>query len=52
MIKSEFLELIKDVKDDEELKFYVWDCEYDKEGFELGKGKIMSYDGYVNVSVN
>lgn len=48
MTKKDFLEMIKDVKDNEELSFYVWDCENDNgEGEEVGKGKAVGYDGEV-----
>ena len=52
MTKIEFLNLIKDVDDNEELRFYVWDYEYDEEGIELGRGTVMIFDGDVNIRVN
>jgi hypothetical protein len=55
MKAKEFKELINNISDNEEIKFYILDYEYDKENpQELGRGKFIHIDNdnYINISIN
>lgn len=58
MTKLELMNTIKDLKDDAEITFYVWDYEYDNDNpYEIGTAKptgleITSYGNYFNLGVH
>lgn len=53
MTKKELIEQLSNLKDDDKIMFYVMDCEYELDGYDIGEAIFKSIrDGYIMLRTN